>query len=282
MITANWTEWVSSRTWCTGDVGLLPPAPRALGEAFSLAHEQDIDTRRLIDLVSQDPVFAIRVLRLANVAAFAAAGEVRSVEIAVVRLGTRAVRHAVLAACFSSWAHTVDAHGRRGTGEIQHAVGTACLARRIARRLDTAGDDAFVHGLLHDVGKLVLLRLRSSYLRLGGRAPTTDEFDAVMAARHGDVGAAALEMWGIPESVREPVRWHHAPREAGDHARASALLYLSNRLSHRYGFGRQPARDDAPLETDEAIAELRLGAGWLAELDQEAVSLGMAAQHLVS
>lgn len=282
MITANWTEWVSSRAWCTAGVELLPPAPRALAEVFWLADQQDVDTRRLIDLVSKDPVFAIRVLRLANVAAFAAAGEVKSVEIAVVRLGTRAVRHAVLAACFSTWAHTIDAHGRRGTGEIQHAIGTACLARRIAQRLSLPGDDAFVHGLLHDVGKLVLLRLRSTYLRLGGRAPSPQDFEAVMGDRHGDVGAAALEMWGIPESVREPVRWHHAPLQAGEHVHASSLLYLSNRLSYRYGFGRQPAGGAAPLEDDEVLASLELPHGLLAELDREAVSLGMAAQHLVS
>lgn len=282
MITANWTEWVSSRVWCEDDIGLIPAAPRALADVFALAHEEDVDIRRLIDIVSQDPIFAIRVLRLANVAAFAAAGEVKSVEMAVVRLGTRAVRHAILAGCFSTWAQAIDTYGPRGAGEIQHAAGTACLARHLAERLHLPGDDAFVHGLLHDVGKLVLLKLRTQYRRLGGRAPSTEEFDMVLSAEHAEVGATALRTWGIPESICEPIRWHHAPMRGGAHAHAAALLHLANRLSHRYRFGRQPIEQDERLDADPAGAALGLGDGWLVEVDHQALSLNIAARHLVS
>lgn len=282
MIAANWTEWVSSQEWRTEDASLIPAAPRALGDAFRLANEPAIDVRRLVTIVSQDPVFTIRVLRLANVAAFAAAGDVKSIELAIVRLGTHAVRHAVLAACFSSWAQTVHSYGPGGAGEIQHAVGTACLARHVATRLDLGSDDAFVHGLLHDVGKLVLLKLRGQYLRLGGRAPSAAEFDGVLARHHGEVGAVALQTWGIPQSICEPVRWHHAPLDAGEHIQAASLVYLSDRLSHRYGFGRSPADGDTSLETDPAGATLGLGEGWVAEMDQQAASIGIAARHLVS
>jgi putative nucleotidyltransferase with HDIG domain len=282
MITANWTEWVSSHAWCSEDVNLAPAAPRALNEVFWLMGEEDVDTRRLITIVTQDPEFTIRVLRLANVAAFAAAGEVTSVELAVVRLGTRAVRHAVLAACFSAWAQTVQTHGPRGAVEIRHAVGTACLARRLAQLLRLQAEDAFVQGLLHDVGKLVLFKLRAEYLRLGGRAPSSDEFDATIQEKHPDVGATALQLWGIPDSIREPVRWHHEPLAAGQHAHASTLVYVANRLSHRYAFGRPPADDEDDLEADPVAAALGLGANWLAKLDEEALGVGMAAQHLVS
>ena len=282
MITANWTEWVSSQAWCSGDVNLAPAAPRALNEVFWLMGSEDVDTRRLIAIVTQDPVFAIRVLRLANVAAFAAFGEVKSVELAVVRLGTRAVRHAVLAVCFSAWAQTVRTHGPRGAVEIRHAVGTACLAKKLAQQVRAGADDAFVQGLLHDVGKLVLFKLRAEFLRLGGRAPATDEFESTLETTHAEVGATALQLWGIPDSVREPVRWHHAPLNAGEHAHAAALVYLANRLSHRYGFGRPPVEDDEDLETDPAAAALSLGDKWLVKLDQEALGVGMAAQHLVS
>jgi hypothetical protein len=82
--------------------------------------------------------------------------------------------------------------------------------------------------------------------------------------------------------VREPVRWHHDPLSAGEHAHASALVYLANRLSHRYGFGRPPADDEEDLESDPATAALALGDQWLTKLDEESLGVGMAAQHLVS
>jgi putative nucleotidyltransferase with HDIG domain len=280
MITANWREWVSSDAWRSADARVVPPPPRAFDEVFWLASENDVDARRLIRLVSQDPIFTIRVLRLANVAAFAAAGEVTSIQIAVVRLGTRAVRNAVLTACLSSWAQAIDAYGRRGLLELQHAVGTACVARRLAERLQGISEEAFVHGLLHDVGKLVLLRMRAEYLRRGGRRPTLDEFEQVVAEQHADIGATALQLWGLPESVRTAVRWHHQPD--GDPGDDAAITYLANRLSHRYGFGCPPADDESSLEEDPVVPRLGLTPGWLDRMDQEALTLGLSAKHLVS
>lgn len=281
MIATNWTDWVAGDAWRSAEVAIMPPPPRAFGEVFWLAGNHDINPRQLIALVSKDPVFTIRVLRLANVAAFAATGDVTSIETAVVRLGTRAVRNCVLAACLAAWAQTIDVYGRRGVDEIQHAVGTASLARRLAERLRLTSDDSFVNGLLHDVGKLFLLKLRAEYLRRGGRPPTPAEFEAVATAEHADVGAAALEMWGLPESIRTAVRWHHDPLKAPSHLQEAAITYVANRLSHRYGFGCPPEDGDDDLADDPACAALALGAGWLEKLDQEALSLGVAARQLV-
>jgi HD-like signal output (HDOD) protein len=102
-----------------------------------------------------------------------------------------------------------------------------------------------------------------------------------MIAQHADVGATALQFWGLPEVIREPVRWHHSPLSAGEHSQASALVYLANRLSHRYGFGRPPAEEEDPLDLDPSATALGLPDGWLGRLDQEALDLGMSAQHLV-
>jgi putative nucleotidyltransferase with HDIG domain len=166
--------------------------------------------------------------------------------------------------------------------EIEHAVGTAFLARRLAERLRLISDGAFVHGLLHDVGKLFLLKLRAEYLRIGGRPPSADEFEAVAAAHHASLGADALQLWGLPESVRAPVRWHHDPMNAPSHADAARLTYLANRLSHRYGFGCLPEEEREDLGSDPVSTVLGLPAAWLDKLDQEALSLSVAARHLVS
>jgi two-component system chemotaxis response regulator CheY len=282
MITANWTEWLATEGWARTDLKVVPPPPRSFNEVFSLAGENDLDARRLITIVSKDPVFAIRVLRLANVAAFAAAGEVTSIDLAVVRLGTRAVRNAVLAACLSAWAQTIDVYGRRGLDEVQHAVGTAFLGRRLAERLRLPADDAFVAGLLHDVGKLCLMKIRAEFRRLGGTMPSREEFESTTGLYHPEVGAAALQMWGLPEAVRVPTRWHHDPMSAPAHEQMAAVTYVANRLSHRYGFGCAPDTDGEPLLADPVCAALGLRAEWLDRLDQEALTISVTSQHLVS
>jgi putative nucleotidyltransferase with HDIG domain len=192
------------------------------------------------------------------------------------------VRNAVLAACLSAWAQTIDVYGRRGLEEVQHAVGTACLSRRLAERLRLAPDEAFIAGLVHDVGKLCLLKMRSDFRRLGGTAPSAAEFEAASALHHAAVGAMALQAWGLPESVRIPTRWHHEPIEAPAHQQLTALTYVANRLSHRYGFGCPPDTDKDVLLADPMCAALGFNDAWLDRLDQEALAIGVTAQHLVS
>jgi HD-like signal output (HDOD) protein/CheY-like chemotaxis protein len=282
MIPANWTEWLASEAWARTDLRAIPPPPRSFREVFAVAGDSEVDVRRLLNIVSQDPVFTIRVLRLANVAAFAAAGEVTSVDIAVVRLGTRAVRNAVLAACLSAWAHTMDIYGKRGLEEAKHAVGTACLSRRLAERLRLTNDDAFVAGLVHDVGKLCLMKMRSDFRKHGGTLPSPEEFDAASVLYHAEIGAAALLVWGLPESIRVPTRWHHDPLTAPSHSQMAALTYTANRLSHRYGFGCPPESESDVLLNDPVCAGLGLDAKLLDALDQESLEISVTAQHLVS
>jgi two-component system chemotaxis response regulator CheY len=282
MIPANWTEWLASEGWARTDLKAIPPPPRSFREVFAVAGESDVDARRLIGIVSRDPVFTIRVLRLANVAAFAAAGEVTSIDIAVVRLGTRAVRNAVLAACLSAWGQVIDVYGKRGGAEVQHAVGTAYLSRRLAESRQLPTDDAFVAGLVHDVGKLCLMKMRADFKRLGGSLPSPEEFDAASALYHAEVGAAALVVWGLPESIRIPTRWHHDPSAAPSHGPMTALTYVANRLSHRYGFGCPPDADKDVLLSDPVCAAFGLDAAALDKLDLEALDISVTSQHLVS
>ncbi len=286
MIAGNWRQWVTGDAWRDADLSVLAPPPRNFDEILRLAHETDIDPRRLVTLVASDPVIAIRVLRLANSAAYAPMGGVTSIERAVIRLGTQTVREAVLAAVFSAWAKTADRFGARGIEEVQHAVGTACLARLVAERAGGSRSESFLHGLLHDIGKLFLLKLRTEFIRLGGHRPATEETEAVIDEHHAEMGATALQLWGLPETVREPVRWHHAPLSAPAHQQSAAIVYTANRLSHRYGFGRKPGEGDGDLAADLAgdpiCAASGVDAAWLAAMDQDALNLLVAARQFAA
>jgi hypothetical protein len=66
------------------------------------------------------------------------------------------------------------------------------------------------------------------------------------------------------------------------HQQAVAITYLANRLSHRYGFGCPPDEDRDSLLSDPAISALGMSENWLDQMDEEALSISMTAQHLVS
>ena len=124
--------------------------------------------------------------------------------------------------------------------------------------------------------------MRSDFRRLGGRLPSIEEFDETVGASHPEVGAVALQVWGLPEPLRLSARWHHDPMAAPAHQQAVAVTYLANRLSHRYGFGCPPEEDRDRLLSDPAISALGLKGNWLDQMDEEALTISMTAQNLVS
>src|SRR4030095_4158605 len=82
---------------------------------------------------------------------------------AMVRLGTIAVRNVVVTVSFASRMHDPRIYGERGRELADHTIGTAYLARLIAEKARTDVEEAFMCGLLHDIGKLVILKLAHDY-----------------------------------------------------------------------------------------------------------------------
>lgn len=265
----SWTEWATSGRWLSPAGRALPLMPGPLGDALSLVNDPDVDARQLLRLVSREQTLAARVLRMANVAACAPMREVTSIDQAVVRLGTQAVQRAVLAACFASWAQPNNVYGHSGLAQIQHGIGTAGFARLVAMEIGEDPDEAFAHGLLHDIGKLFLLKLHTEFIRSGGTAPTREEVDTVVTEHHAEVGGMAMQHWGLPEALREPVRWHHQPTQAPHCPRASAVTYTANMLAHHYGLGCEATPNETMAE-DPVCLGLGLDAAAFARFAEQA------------
>jgi HD-like signal output (HDOD) protein len=275
----TFTEWALSGGWLSPGVQALPLAPGLLGDVLSLSIDADVDGRKLTRLVARDPVLAARVLRLANVASSAPLREVTSIEQAVVRLGTSAVRRAVLSVCFASWVQPSAARGFKARAHVEHSVGTACLARVVALRVGGRSDEAFAQGLLHDIGKLFVRTLIAEWVRRGGARLEDDGIEVIVAGEHAELGSMALEAWGLPVVLREPIRWHHDPLAAPEHTREAAVLYVANRLAHRYGFGCD-VEEDAALASDPVVLALGGTQHWIDDMDRQAPLIEEAAAQM--
>ena len=276
----TWQDWIASGAWHSG-AAALPLIPGLLGNVLDMALDDDVEARPLIRLVSREPVLAASVLRLANSAANSPSREVTTIEQAVVRLGTRAVRSAVLSVCFSSFTEKSTSDGTPRLRYIEHGIGTACLAGLVAERSGVDPDEAFVAGLLHDIGKLFLAKLRVQFVSGGGSKPSADEEEAVVREHHAHVGGIAMESWELPSAICAPVRWHHEPERARDFQQMASTIYAANRLSHRFGFGC-PKDEETDVVGDPVFIALRLTDAWLAETDGRATILFDAARQVVA
>lgn len=246
----------------------LPTLPSIATRVIEMAADPDLHVAQLARIVMRDQVLAARVLTLANSAYSAPSQPVTTLTQAMVRLGTGCVRNLVLAVSFYSRLCDKRTYGPDGRLLMDHGIGTAYLARMVAETARVDVDEAFLSGLVHDIGKLVIYKIVHDFPADLGDPASLPE---LVAQRHAEVGARVLRGWHLPETLEQPVLHHHAYEQAATARRQTAVLYLANILSHRYGFGCQ-RREDDPL-ADPVCAELGIDAAWMSDTDLHAPGL---------
>lgn len=256
---------------------VIPMLPAMASHVVDLALDPEVSATRITAVVSKDPVLATRVIQLANSAFSAPATEISSIGEAVVRMGTGPVRNVVTAACLSSLAADPKIYGRRGREHIDHSIGTAYLAWLIADRAGEPPDEAFLYGLLHDIGKLVILKLARE-CEHSVAAPAEEDVELVLSEMHPAIGGYVLQQWGMPRRLHDPIVWHHEPDGAQTRADAAAVAYVANRLAHKYGFGCEP--ETADLLADPVFQRLGMDARSLEKLDLHAPGLFEVARKI--
>ncbi len=258
----------------------IPVLPAIATRVIEMAGDVDTPVWRIAEIVSKDQVLAARLLGLANSAYCAPLQAISTVTEAIVRMGTAAVRNLVVTVCFSSRLYDAQVYGAYGRTLVDHGIGAAYLARITAERAGAPPDEAFLYGLLHDIGKLVILKTIYDYRRQSHATVAPEEITTLLAEEHTAVGGRVLARWQLPLSIQEPVLCHHDFSRATVHPRAAAVAYMANCLAHRYGFGVPP--DETAMADDPVFAELGLDDAWLADTDQRAPGLFEIARKMLA
>ena len=214
-----------------------------------------LDAEGICRIMKRDAVLVGDVLRTANSSFFGGVVEVRNLQHAVVRLGTR--RLAALAPSAGTrrlYRASGPPFQRRMRELWRHtsavAAGSAWLAARAGHR--ELADEAFVAGLLHDIGKLLLLRALEELAARDGEPPAGTEVDEVLRVEHAAHGARLLERWNLPASFPALVRRLEAePLDAADPVLCTVRLV--DAVCAREGISDVP---DPGIEL-EALAERR-------------------------
>jgi HD-like signal output (HDOD) protein len=257
-----------SGSWQENADTAIPMLPASAQEVIRLALDRDVSVSAVVKAVSKDPVLATRVIQMANSAFSASAKEITTINEAVVRLGTDLVRNVMTSACMNALAVDPHVYGRNGRDVIDHSVGSAYVAWLLA---DGAGEqpaEAFLYTLLHDVGKLLIVKLARQSSQYGVEPPSKADLEAVLAEKHAELGGYLLEEWGLPWVLKDPIVFHHTPERATDRPQAAAVSYCADRLAHRYGFAS--IEDDFDPLQDPMFGRIGVGPVELARVDQQA------------
>jgi HD-like signal output (HDOD) protein len=222
----------------------LPPMPQVILRAREVMDDPDAGLRDLARVIESDQALVAKVLSLANSAYYGIAGQVSSVQHAAVLLGLRALGDLVILSASSVFLGR-DLPGYRLSPQAvwRHSLATALLARAIAgRRHPGLEADAFVVGLLHDAGKLilepfVLARRAQAAPEPAPEGPPGGELERRwFGLDHTEAIALACRFWRFPEAQVKGVRFHHEPAASSQSALAY-VAHLANALAYRAGFG---------------------------------------------
>jgi putative nucleotidyltransferase with HDIG domain len=215
----------------------------SLPAVFRLVSEQLDDHSYSLDqignTIQNDPAITTRILKLVNSSYYGLPGQVTSVTLAVNLLGRERCKHVLIGSVLDG----VFEDGENPAFSIQafwqHSIKTALIARQLADYTDGIEEPEamFTAGLLHDIGKLLLIERFPEEMLAAEETMIRRRIDELSAEisqvglTHTAVGAALMQHWGLPDILVECARYHHEAVHDGPNRRATHLVYLANRLS---------------------------------------------------
>jgi len=200
--------------------GTLPSIPSLYVELINRLEDPEGCPQDVANVIAKDPAMTAKILQLSNSAFFGLRRRVSDPRDAVLYLGLDTLKALALSVkVFSQF--TVRSVSRFSIEDLgKHTILTGILARKIAiaeglKKNDV--EDSFMAGLLHDIGKLVLVSAAPGKYEQAMRfaeANGVDRRDAeqkIFGTTHSEIGTYLLWLWGLPDSVVEAVAYHHSP-----------------------------------------------------------------------
>lgn len=235
----------------------LPALPRVVSDLTQLLRQDEVHTLEIVTHLGQDQTLAARTLRLANSPLYGVSGRVGNLTEAVQVLGFNAVSALLTLSAVQSVFDTGRCPGFDNQGFWKHALSTAVVAQALAQSLPNPGDlredSAFVAGLLHDIGLLLLTThfapQMGAVLRFAREAdlPLEQVEQDVLGRDHAQIGAELARHWHFRDSLVHAIAHHHTPRPAG-HATPAQVAWSPTGSARLDGppWGRLHGREGAP------------------------------------
>ena len=210
----------------------LPILPESSARILALCEDEKTDAKRLERALERDPSLAALVLRIANSSAYAPQEPIVSLQQAVSRLGLGAVKNIVLGISLQGRVFKVPAHQALVRSIWTHCAVTAAYAREIARKLRLNVEAAFLCGLLHDVGRPVVLQATVDALAHRAKEPLPVALlETAMDEFHEELAGRMVEFWKLADWTVAVVANHHRPERAGAHEEQARITYLADLLA---------------------------------------------------
>ncbi len=236
------------------EVVTLPSLPRTVAHISQLVADPDCSLATIAKAISADPAIALKTLRLVNSAFYGLRTKVSTVEHAVVLLGMKVVKNLVFTATvFDTLKSGVDSFLKHS---ISCGVAMRCLVENSKNVSVESAEEAFIYGLLHDVGMIIFeqflpreLEMINSMCASRG-LPRYKAEREVIGVDHAMMGARLAEKWKLPDNLVNVIAGHHDLAQCEDPAMKplAAMLSVADYLCTQCALRSHP---DAVAEVTE-------------------------------
>ena len=265
-------------------LGQLPTLPRVAAEVMEAMRDPNASMARMAEVISCDPALTAKVLRVANSAFYGVRELVGSLQLALSILGMREINSLVLSlAVFRVFP--------KGRGETDydldlfwsHSAVTGQISRALCRRLKLpGGEEAFVAGLLHDIGRIVFVEychdefMQAVSLASAEGVSMTEAEQSVIGLSHADLGGELAGRWRLPGVIVCGIQYHHHPDSCPEADRLMpAVVGLSDLMCHAKGIGHAGEACVSVLAETQAWEILTRKRPELADMDLERLTFEM-------
>lgn len=220
--------------------------PHVAIKVTKLAGDEQTTMHDFEEVIKLDPVLVTRLLRLVNSPYFGLVQKVESISKAVVFCGVKQLRNLVAVEALRNLFKGDDERFSREKLWL-HSATVAILAEMIAKRVfGMAGDDAFLAGIIHDIGLVAEDQVLPEELRQAaddmrqGKASLIDSERRRLGADHGEVGALLAREWKLPAEVLKAIKHHHDPERNFPIPGIPAIIVLADFMAFKMQYNPVP------------------------------------------
>jgi len=231
------------------NIGELPTLPSIATAIMEKTLEANVSARQIAEMVEKDQALALKVLKVANSPFYRRIKEISTIRGAVVLLGFNVLKSIVLSISVLNLFNSKDRHALDFYKFWQHSIACAVCAKSIAGKiLPASAEDAFIAGLLHDLGKVIadqLICKKGEYREVveamdHAGADILDIEQEIVGIDHAAIGKYLMERWNLPSHLSKAVGYHHSLVDITDDGTTKslcAIVHVADMVTNHLGIG---------------------------------------------
>ncbi len=220
----------------------LPTLPAIAMEVNRMLQDEDVSIDSICETIEKDQAIVSKLLKLSNSAFFGLRFKVKTVREAAMLLGFSSLRNVVVSvSVFKAFDSATSIANLNIEDFWKHSISVAIIGKELAKQSGIAQpDEAFLAGLLHDIGKIIMIRyFPEEFNNLWKRINDSDElfFQAEknqQIAGHALIGGMLAQKWKLPESMVHAIRYHENPAISSVDYNLVLVVHLANMIANAF------------------------------------------------